>query len=107
MPSSNAEPVTIAVDDSARVSALLETPPQSRACYVLAHGAGAGMNHSFMAAVAGGLFESGIAPLRYQFPYMEKGSKRPDPAGIAHSTVRAAVTEAHRHCPTLELVAGG
>jgi predicted alpha/beta-hydrolase family hydrolase len=102
-----AQPIAIDVGTAGAVSGLLMRPSQARACYVLAHGAGAGMNHSFMAAVAGGLFERGIATLRYQFPYMEKGSKRPDPPGIAHATVRAAVTEAHRHCPTLELVAGG
>ena len=73
-----ATPLTVA-DGDIRVSALLETPPNARACYVLAHGAGAGMTHPFMAAVAAGLFARGIATLRYQFPYMEAGSKRPDP----------------------------
>jgi len=107
MPSSNTEPVGIAVDDGVRVSALLETPPQARACYVLAHGAGAGMNHPFMAAVASGLATRHIATLRYQFPYMERGSKRPDPPKLAHAAVRAAVAEAARRLPKLPLIAGG
>ena len=107
MPASNAEPVAIAVDDGVRVSALLKTPPQARACYVLAHGAGAGMNHPFMAAVASGLATRHIATLRYQFPYMERGSKRPDPPKLAHAAVRAAVAEAARRLPKLPLIAGG
>lgn len=101
-----ATPVTVA-DGDIRVSALLQTPPNARACYVLAHGAGAGMTHPFMAAVAAGLFARGIATLRYQFPYMEAGSKRPDPPARAHPTVRAAVTAAARELPALPLVAGG
>src|SRR6476619_7809619 len=99
MPSSNAEPLAIAVDDSVRVSARLETPPQARALYVLAHGAGAGMSHPFMAAVTSGLAARHIATLRYQFPYMERGSKRPDPPKLAHAVVRDAVTEAARRLP--------
>jgi uncharacterized protein len=101
-----AMPVTVA-DGNIRVSALLETPPSARACYVLAHGAGAGMAHPFMAAVTAGLAERGIATLRYQFPYMEAGSKRPDPPARAHATVRAAVGAAARELPRLPLVAGG
>ena len=66
-------------------------PPRARACYVLAHGAGAGMAHPFLAAIAAGLAERNIATLRYQFPYMERGGKRPDPPKLAHATVRAAV----------------
>ena len=65
------------------------------------------MTHAFMAAVASGLAERHVATLRYQFPYMEKGSKRPDPPGIAHAAVRAAVAEAARRCPGLPLIAGG
>jgi uncharacterized protein len=102
-----AEPVVMAVDDATRVSALLLAPARARACYVLAHGAGAGMNHPFMAAVAQELAERGIATLRYQFPYMEKGGKRPDPPKLAHATVRAAVAETARHLPKLPLIAGG
>ena len=78
-----------------------------RACTVLAHGAGAGMTHPFMAAIANGLAERGIATLRYQFPYMEQGSKRPDSPKLAHATVRAAVIEASRLVPDLALFAGG
>jgi len=100
-------PVSIAVDDTQRVSALLQTPRQPRACYVLAHGAGAGMAHPFMSAVADRLARRGIATLRYQFPYMERGSKRPDAPGLAQATVRAAVAEASRLAPGLALFAGG
>jgi predicted alpha/beta-hydrolase family hydrolase len=89
------------------VSALLLRPDAPRACFVFAHGAGAGMTHSFMEAFANGLGERGIASLRYQFPYMEKGGKRPDPPAIAQAAVRAAVVEAARRCPGLILVAGG
>src|SRR5215469_13738874 len=89
------------------VSALLTTPAQTRACFVFAHGAGAGMRHAFMSAVASELAERGVATLRYQFPYMEKGSKRPDPPGIAHAAVRAAVAAAAQHCPGLPLISGG
>jgi predicted alpha/beta-hydrolase family hydrolase len=95
------------VNDAQRVSGLLQAPPDARACYVLAHGAGAGMAHPFMAAIADGLAERGIATLRYQFPYMEHGSKRPDAPKLAHATVRAAVLEASRLVPELALFAGG
>jgi uncharacterized protein len=99
--------LSIGIGKVGSVSALLMRPAQARACFVFAHGAGAGMTHSFMAAVADGLCERGVASLRYQFPYMEKASKRPDPPGIAHAAVRAAVAEAGRCCPGLPLVAGG
>lgn len=89
------------------VSALLLQPKDARACYVFAHGAGAGMRHASMEAIAAGLAERSIATLRYQFPYMEKGSKRPDPPPIAQATVRAAVSEAAKACPGLPLFAGG
>jgi uncharacterized protein len=104
---SEAEPVTVTVDDAHSVSGLLLAPPRPRACYVLAHGAGAGMLHPFMDAVARELGERGIATLRYQFPYMEQRAKRPDPPKLAHATVRAAVSEAARLLPALPLVAGG
>lgn len=106
-PVSDAKPVTISISDDAHLSGLLQAPKNARACYVLAHGAGAGMNHAFMAAVANELAERGIATLRYQFPYMEKGSKRPDPPKVAHAAVRAAVAEAARLLPKLPLFAGG
>jgi uncharacterized protein len=102
-----AEPITVTGDHDIAVSGLLLAPPQARACYVLAHGAGAGMRHPFMAAVAVGLAERGIASLRYQFPYMEAGGKRPDPPHLAHAAVRAAVSAARRARPGLALIAGG
>jgi predicted alpha/beta-hydrolase family hydrolase len=89
------------------VSALLIRPPDARALYVFAHGAGAGMIHKSMVSNAEGLAARGIATLRYQFPYMEKGSKRVDPPRVAHAAVRAAVAEAARLCPDLPLFAGG
>ncbi len=107
MPSSDTKSVAIKVSDQIRVSGLLTTPPHARACYVLAHGAGAGMKHPFMAAVAAELTERGIACLRYQFPYMEQGGKRPDPPKLAHATVRAAAAEAVRRVAKLPLFAGG
>jgi len=100
-------PLTIAVDADIRVSALFQVPAGARACYVLAHGAGAGMTHPFMAALAGELSLRGIATLRYQFPYMEKGGGRPDPPKLAHATVRAAVAAATNLVPELTLIAGG
>jgi predicted alpha/beta-hydrolase family hydrolase len=102
-----AQRLSIAVGEDRRVSALLQVPEAVRACYVLAHGAGAGMAHPFLSAVAGALAERGVATLRYQFPYMEQGSKRPDPPGIAHAAVRAAVAEAARRMPGIPLYAGG
>ena len=107
MNSADPRPVTIPVNDAQRVSGLLQEPRQARACYVLAHGAGAGMTHPFMTAIAEGLAERGIATLHYQFPYMEQGSKRPDAPKLAQATVRAAVLEAARLVPELPLFAGG
>jgi predicted alpha/beta-hydrolase family hydrolase len=101
------ETIRIEVEASSPVSGVLMNPLAAHACFVFAHGAGAGMTHSFMESVAAGLFERGIATLRYQFPYMEKGSKRPDAPATAHATVRAAVAEAARRCEGLRLVAGG
>ena len=105
MASSGAQELTLAVDAAHRVSALLIAPPRAHACYVLAHGAGAGMTHPSMEAVAVELGERGIATLRYQFPYMEQGSKRPDPPALCHATVRAAVSRAEDM--KLPLIAGG
>jgi uncharacterized protein len=99
--------VHIEVGNTGPVSALLIRPTNARACFVFAHGAGAGMTHAFMESAASGLCERGVATLRYQFPYMEKGSRRPDPPAVAHATVRAAVAEAERHCAGLRLIAGG
>jgi predicted alpha/beta-hydrolase family hydrolase len=101
------EAVSIAVDEKRRVSGLLQVPNATNVCYVLAHGAGAGMSHPFMAAVADGLAERDIATLRYQFPYMEEGSKRSDVPKVAQATVRAAVREALHLLPGLAVVAGG
>ena len=95
------------VDGANVVSALLLRPPSAQACLVFAHGAGAGMTHPFMELVASGLYDRGIATLRFQFPYMEKASKRPDVPGIAHAAVRAAGAEAARCCAGLALFAGG
>ncbi|WP_298373775.1 alpha/beta family hydrolase [uncultured Bradyrhizobium sp.] len=103
----SAQPLTITVSGDNSVSALLLRPAQARAAYVFAHGAGAGMTHPSMETIAVGLAERGIATLRYQFPYMEKGSKRPDPPAVAQATVHAAVAEAARRCGELPLFAGG
>ncbi len=99
--------VTIAVNETTQISGLLQRPARAEACLVLAHGAGAGMRHAFMSAVADDLATLGIATLRYQFPYMEKSSKRPDPPALCHATVRAAVAAARLSEPTLPLIAGG
>ena len=101
------QPLRIEIAAGDPVSALLIKPPQARACYVFAHGAGAGMAHASMETIAAGLADRGIATLRYQFPYMEKGSKRPDSPAVAHAAVRAAVAEAARCCAGLPLIAGG
>jgi predicted alpha/beta-hydrolase family hydrolase len=100
-------PLTVSIDGHDGVSALLIAPPDATACFVFAHGAGAGMEHPFMAKLASALAERSIATLRYQFPSMQRGSKRPDPPPVAHAAVRAAVAEARRRVPALPLVAGG
>jgi hypothetical protein len=88
-------------------SSLVLRPERAHACFVFAHGAGAGMQHAFMATFAEGLAQRGIATLRYQFPYMDKGSKRPDPPAVAQAAVRAAVAQAAARCAGLPLFAGG
>jgi predicted alpha/beta-hydrolase family hydrolase len=88
-------------------SGLLDAPASAQACYVFAHGAGAGMHHAFMAALASGLAERRIATLRFQFPYMAQGSRRPDSPKVAQAAVRAAVQEAAKRLPDLPLFAGG
>jgi len=105
--SDNRDPLTFEVQGGGRVSARLELPAGARACYVLAHGAGAGMEHPFMSAAARELGALAIATLRYQFPYMERRSRRPDPPALCHATVRAAVEQAARLAPALPLFAGG
>ncbi len=107
MASTAAKPLNIAVSDAIRVSGLLHKPPRPRACYVLAHGAGAGMDHPFMENVARGLASRGVATLRYQFPYMERGTRRPDPPPLAQATVRADAAAARRLLPDMTLIAGG
>jgi len=101
------ESLTIMIDGAHSVSGLLMAPAQARACYVFAHGPGAGMSHPFMAAVAAELAARNIASLRYQFPYMERGGRRPDPPKLAQATVRGAVSEAGRRLSGLPLIAGG
>lgn len=98
---------TLPLPAGGSVPALLDLPPHPRACYVFAHGAGAGMEHAFMAALAPALAVRDIAVLRFQFPFMAQGSKRPDPPGIAQAAVRAAVGDAARRFPGLPLYAGG
>lgn len=97
----------ITIDEAHRVSGLLQLPNAARACFIFAHGAGAGMEHAFMADIANELGARDIATLRYQFPYLEQGSRRPDPPKLCHATVRAAVSEAARLVPALPLFAGG
>jgi predicted alpha/beta-hydrolase family hydrolase len=97
----------IVVDDATRVSGILIAARESEACFVVAHGAGAGMQHPFMANLAKDLAERRIATLRYQFPYMERHGKRPDTPSVCHATVRAAVATAGALVPSLPLIAGG
>jgi predicted alpha/beta-hydrolase family hydrolase len=102
-----AEPLSIHIPGADAVSGLWQTPPAPKACLVLAHGAGAGMNHKSMAAIADGLPARGVASLRYQFPYMERGGKRVDSPPVAHAAVRAAVAEAAQRAGSAPLFAGG
>ena len=101
------EAIKIDVGEPSVVTGLLQIPDRALACYVMAHGAGAGMTHPFMTAVADGLSARQIGTLRYQFPYMERGSRRPDTPVTAYATVRAAASEANRLVPSLPLFAGG
>ena len=99
--------LTITLPSGGHVSGLLQKPANAKACYVFAHGAGADMKHAFMEAIAQGLAERGIASLRFNFPFMEQGSKRADTPAVAHAAIRAAVAEAARHMPGVPLFAGG
>lgn len=101
------QPVTIAVTEAISVSGLWQCAPDSKASLVLAHGAGAGMRHPFLAGVANELEGLGVATLRYQFPYAEHRGKRPDPPALCHATVRAAVGAGLQLAPRLPLFAGG
>ena len=103
----DAKPLKIDVAEVGEVSGLWQSPAAPWACLVLAHGAGAGMSHGSLAAIADGLEGLGVATLRYQFPYMEKGGKRTDRPPVAHATVRAAVAEARRRSEGAPLFAGG
>ena len=102
-----ARSVQIAVGSKESVSGLWLAPPKARACLVLAHGAGAGMAHKAMTAISEGLCARAVATMRFQFPYMEHGSRRPDPPRIAHAAVRAAVSASREHAGQLPLFAGG
>jgi predicted alpha/beta-hydrolase family hydrolase len=104
---SAAQPLSIEVKPNVRVSALLQMPAQARACFVFGHGAGAGMNHAFMNDLSTALSARNIGTLRYQFPYMENGSHRPDPPALCHATIRAAVEAAKQQAPGVALIAGG
>ena len=107
---SNIDTTALSIEVGERVghvSGLLMRPPDARCLYVLAHGAGAGMRHRFMEAVAAGLSERGVATLRYQFPYTEVGGRRPDPPAVLQTTVRSAVAAARNAAPGLPLLAGG
>jgi len=99
--------ISIAIGEGEAVSGLWQSPPRARACLALAHGAGAGMAHRSMAAIADGLEARSVATLRYQFPYMERGGKRVDPPAVAHAVVRKAVAEAAGRAGTARLFAGG
>jgi predicted alpha/beta-hydrolase family hydrolase len=101
------ENLTLTLPSGETISGLWQSPPGPKAVLSLAHGAGAGMLHRHMTSVADGLEERGIATLRYQFPYMEKGGKRPDPPPVAHAAVRAAAAEARRRAGKTPLFAGG
>jgi len=93
--------------EQGRVSAILVRPPDAWLLYVLAHGAGAGMRHRFLESMAAVLASRGVATLRYQFPYMEKGRGRPDPPAVLEGTVQAAVRFASEAAPELPIIAGG
>lgn len=99
--------LAIALPSGGTTSGLLQRPASAKACYVFAHGAGADMHHAFMEAIAQGLAERGIASLRFNFPFMEQGSKRPDSPAVAQAAIRAAVAEAARQLPGVPLFAGG
>ena len=101
------EPLRLPLANGETVSALWQTPPDPRAVLSLAHGAGAGMTHRHMVATADGLEARGVATLRFQFPYMEKGGRRPDPPAIAQAAVRAAAAEALARSGSAPLFAGG
>ena len=99
--------IVIHVDSAQTVDGLYLPAAQPKACLVLAHGAGAGMTHPSMTTVAAELQALGVSTVRYQFPYMQRGSKRTDAPPICHATVRAAVECATQLAPSQPLFAGG
>jgi uncharacterized protein len=103
----NLIPIRVELGDAGDVSALLQVPPSPRTAFVFAHGAGAGMAHPFMADFAAALAARAVATLRFNFPSMDRGSRRPDTPAVAQATVRAAVDEARRRLPGIPLFAGG
>lgn len=105
--SAHPQPLKISTPDHPALSALLLSPSRPSAALVLAHGAGADMHHPFMAQLADELRQRHVATLRFQFPFVEKGLKRPDPPAIAQSAVRAAAAEASARLPNVPLFAGG
>jgi predicted alpha/beta-hydrolase family hydrolase len=107
MTHSSVQSLSVRVDEFESVSALLLTPPAAKALFVFGHGAGAGMTHAFMSDLSRALFEREIGTLRYQFPFMEHGSRRPDVPKVAHAAVRAAVREAWQRMPQFPIFAGG
>jgi uncharacterized protein len=100
-------PLRIPLPSGASISAILRQPEPARACFVFAHGAGAGMNHDFMTDLSSALESEGIATMRFQFPFMEQGTKRPDSPAVAEAAIRAVVDEAKRRLPEVALFAGG
>jgi uncharacterized protein len=100
-------PIRVPIGNLGDVAALLQVPPSPRAAFVFAHGAGAGMTHPFMAAFAAALASLGVATLRFNFPSMDRASRRPDTPAVAQAAVRAAVDEARRRLPGVPLFAGG
>ncbi|MEO8416988.1 MAG: alpha/beta family hydrolase [Ginsengibacter sp.] len=90
-----------------KVSAEYITPANAECMIVLAHGAGAGMNHPFMVALANSLAETGVATLRFNFPFTENKKGRPDVPAVAQKTIEAAIAKARKLSPTLPLFIGG
>jgi len=103
----NPQALTLQLSSGGTVAALVDSPEHPSSCFVLAHGAGAGMEHPFLGALAAGLCARDVAVLRYQFPFMQQGSRRPDPPAVAQAAVRAAVAEAARRFPGLPMFCGG
>ncbi len=101
------EELRFAVEGRGKVSALLLRPDNARWLLALAHGAGAGMSHPFMAKLAEELSGVGVATLRYQFPYVEERRRVPDAPAVLTATVVAAVRTAANAALGLPLLAGG